>query len=266
MSSLNITKKKTRDSSKENVLTRIKKKLPERAKRPWRSFLLYSQFFGQFFYIPRDAVGAMRNRNAVFLWIPKTAGATLYKALDIHICMKLLDLPSAKLRFRNKGLATFGHMEYAQLVEAGVVGSRFDESAFKFCFSRNPYSRAVSLYFFSAKRGWIAEGLSFLDFCRRIENGVHDIGLFNVVDLSLCNPQVRWLRGVNPDFVGKLEDFDTDLRHIFGSLNLPEPNTIGAENSTVHSSYRDYYCPESIDIVARFYSEDFERFGYSLTL
>ena len=266
MSSLYLKKKKTGRSSRENVLTQIKKELPQVAKNSWRSFLPYARFAGQFFHIPRDAVGATRNRDAVFLWIPKTAGATLYKALDIHICTKLLELPWAKLRFRNRGLVTFGHMEYAQLVKAGVVGSRFDEGAFKFCFSRNPYSRAVSLYFFSKKRRWIAEELSFLEFCRQLENGVHDIGLFNVRELSLCNPQVRWLRGVIPDFVGRLEDFDTDLRHVFESLDLPVPETIGEENTTAHSAYRDYYCPESIDIVARFYLEDFERFGYSLKL
>ena len=145
MSSSYIKKKKADCSGREKLLTRIKEKLPEGAKKSWSSFRPYVQFAGQFFQIPRDTVGALRNQDAVFLWIPKTAGATLYKALDIHICTKLLELPWAKLRFRNRGLVTFGHMEYAQLVKAGVVGSHFDEGAFKFCFSRNPYSRAVSL-------------------------------------------------------------------------------------------------------------------------
>jgi hypothetical protein len=47
-------------------------------------------------------------------------------------------------------------------------------------------------------------------------------------------------------------------------LNVPDMPK--AENRTVHSPYRDYYCHESIDIVARVYSEDFERFGYSVKL
>ena len=263
MSYLYSERKKTDGASGEKLLTRIKKILPEQAKKPVRSFICYMRDVSQ---IPRDAIGTVRNRNAVFLWIPKTAGATLHAALDRHICTKLLDLPSAKRRFWNKGLVTFGHMDYAQLVHSGIVGSHFDDSAFKFCFSRNPYSRAVSLYFFSRKRHWIAEELSFLEFCRQIENGVHDIGLFNVQELSLCNPQARWLRGINPDFVGRLENFDADLRHVFESLDLTFPDMLNAENRTAHSPYRDYYCPKSIDIVARFYSEDFERFGYSLKL
>ena len=260
---MNGGKKKTGDAIGERVLARIKQMLPEHAKKPVRSLIWYMLDVSQ---IPRDAVGAMRNRNAVFLWIPKTAGTTLHTALDKNICSKFLDLPSAKRRFRNKGLVTFGHMDYAQLVQTGLVGSRFDETAFKFCFSRNPYSRAVSLYFFAIKRNWITEELSFLEFCRRIENGVHDIGLFNVQEMSQCNPQTRWLRGVDPDFVGRLEDFDADLRRVFESLDLTVPDMFSAKNSTAHSPYRDYYCPESIDIVARFYSEDFERFGYSVKL
>src|SRR6056297_2341307 len=116
---------------------RIKQIVPERVKKPIRSFMWLMQNVGQ---IPRDMVGSVRNRDAVFLWIPKTAGATLYSALDRHICTKLLHLTAARIRFRNKGLVTFGHMDYAQLVEIGLVRARFDQSAFKFCFSRNPYS------------------------------------------------------------------------------------------------------------------------------
>jgi len=216
--------------------------------------------------VPRDMVGSFRNRNAVFIWIPKTAGATLYTALDKHICTKLLHITSVKIRFQNKGLVTFGHMDYAQLVETGLVKSRFDKSAFKFCFSRNPYSRAVSLYFFSRKRNWIPEELSFLEFCQQIEKGVHDIGLFNMQEMSLCNPQTRWLRGVELDFVGSVENFDADLCHVFESLDLGVPDTVSAKNRTSHSPYRDYYCPESMRIVAKLYAEDFERFDYSLQL
>lgn len=238
--------------------------VPEPAKIPLRLLIPHALYAGQVCQIPRDVVGAMRNRNAVFLWIPKTAGATLYETLDKHVCTKLLDLPAAKLRFRNRGLVTFGHMEYTKLLEAGLVTAKFDESAFKFCFSRNPYSRAVSLYFFSRKRGWIAEEMSFLEFCRKIDDGVDDIGLFNVKDLSLCNPQSRWLRGVRPDFVGRVENFDDDLRQLFQLLDLNLPGTVTARNLTEHSPYMEYYCQESRDIVERYYKEDFERFGYSV--
>ena len=252
--------------NKEKLFTRIKKMIPEQTKKPLRSLIPPAQYAGQICQIPRDKVGAIRNRNAVFLWIPKTAGATLYNALDKHICTKLLNISYAKLRFQNKGLVTFGHMDYTQLVNAGLVGTQFDESAFKFCFSRNPYSRAVSLFSFSKKRGWIDEEMSFLEFCRKIENGVPEIGLFNVKDLSLCNPQSRWLKGVCPDFVGRMENFNADLSHVFTLLDLMAPRMIMSKNLTEHSPYRDYYCPESRDIVMRYYLEDFDRFGYSTRL
>ena len=263
MSSLESGKGKSSVTSEEAFLMRIRHVVPERVKQPIRSLIWLMQNVGQ---IPRDTVGAFRNRNAVFLWIPKTAGATLYEALDRHICTKLLHLTAAKIRFRNKGLVTFGHMDYAQLVQIGVVGARFDKSAFKFCFSRNPYSRAVSLYFFSKKRNWIAEDVSFLEFCQMIERGVHDIGLFNMRGMSLNNPQTRWLRGVDLDFVGRVENFEEGLRHIFEALDLGVPDKIVTRNSTTHSPYRDYYCPQSVRIVAKIYAEDFERLDYSLQL
>lgn len=213
--------------------------------------------------IPRDAVGGFRNRNAVFLWIPKTAGATLYTALDRHICTKLLHPTAARIRFQNRGLVTFGHMDYPQLLEAGIIRTGFHQSAFKFCFSRNPYSRAISLYFFSRKRRWIAADVSFLDFCKMIEKGVDDIGLYNMRGLSMSNPQTRWLRGVNPDFIGRVENFDEDLNRLFDELGFGVPGQIVAQNRTAHSPYRDYYCPESARIVAKVYADDFERFDYS---
>ncbi|MFK8030316.1 MAG: sulfotransferase family 2 domain-containing protein [Gammaproteobacteria bacterium] len=253
----------TRPNIGESVFTRIKHVLPERVKKPIRSLRTYMRVTGQ---IPRDAIGAMRNRNMVFLWIPKTAGTSLYTALDSHICTKILDLSSAKRRFRNKGLVTFGHMDYRELVRSGLVEPQFDDSAFKFCFSRNPYSRAVSLYFFSLKRHWITDDLSFLGFCRLIDKGVQDIGLFNVRELSQCNPQVRWLRGVSPDFIGRLENFDSDVHRLFDLLGLDAPSVSTAKNRTAHSPYREYYCTESSEIVSRVYAEDFERFGYSVTL
>ena len=242
------------------IKQRIKQIIPERVKKPIRPLIWLMRNVGQ---IPRDTVGGFRNGNAVFLWIPKTAGATLYSVLDRHICTKLLHLTEARIRFRNKGLVTFGHMDYAQLVENGVVGAGFDNTAFKFCFSRNPYSRAVSLYCFSRKRQWIDQKISFLDFCQMIERGVDDIGLFNVQGLSLSNPQTRWLRGVVPDFVGRVENFDEDLRRVFEALRLSVPEKIRAKNRTSHSPYRDYYCVESARIVSKVYADDFERFDYA---
>lgn len=257
-------------TNRHKPFTRIKRMILGQVKRPLRPLIppivSVAQYVGQVCLIPRDKIGAKRNRNAVFLWIPKTAGATLYSALDKQICTKILDLPAAKLRFQNKGLVTFGHLEYAQLVKEGLVETQFDESAFKFLFCRNPYSRAVSLYCFSKRRRWINEQMSFLEFCRKIESGVHDIGLFNVQGLSLCNPQSRWLKGVCPDFIGRMENFDEDLGRLFQLLNLTVPEMIISKNLTEHSPYREYYCPKSRDIVARYYAEDFKRFAYSVKL
>ncbi|NNJ71462.1 MAG: sulfotransferase family 2 domain-containing protein, partial [Kiritimatiellales bacterium] len=77
--------------------------------------------------------------NAVFIWIPKTAGTSIWQAMDVP---KLKSLHLAKHRFAGHGPVTFCHMDYARLVEKGYISQTFNDSAYKFTFVRNPYDRA----------------------------------------------------------------------------------------------------------------------------
>lgn len=203
--------------------------------------------------------------NAVFIWIPKTAGTSICQMLAQYGGPKLKEIPLVRDYFPNKGIVTFGHMDYAKLVAEKYVSASFDRHSYKFCFSRNPYSRAVSLYFYSKDIGRLDEHISFLDFCRGlVRNGVPDIGLYNSLGLSQCNPQSRWLRDVKIDYVGKLENLMSDLRHVFSHLGLPPPHTIPRVNATSHMDYRSYYCEESKRIVEEYYAQDFATFGYEV--
>jgi hypothetical protein len=130
-------------------------------------------------------------RMQFFIWIPKTAGTSVYKTLG---AVRRKALPRIKYRFANNGFYTFGHMDYAQLVAQGHVSKEYDKSAYKFAFVRNPYDRAVSLFFYLKKVGTISPDETFLSFCLKLdEKEFEPIGLYNVSGLSQCNPQVRWL-------------------------------------------------------------------------
>jgi len=212
-------------------------------------------------------IGLLQSRNkpnAVFIWIPKTAGTSVWLGLG---ATKLRILHSAKYSFTNRGIVTFGHMDYSRLVSEGIVKSNFDDTAFKFAFARNPYARAVSLFNYLQKiTKRIPTDESFLDFCRRLHtSGCPPIGLYNVLGLSQCNPQVRWTENISMDYIGKVESIDKDFESISSRLGL-KTNALPHANKSYSSSYLDYYCRESKEIIQDFYKEDFIAFHYSQEL
>lgn len=207
------------------------------------------------------AVWQSRNRpKAVFIWIPKTAGTSIWLALNAP---KLKTMDLVRNQFTNRGTVTFGHMDYSKLVSEGYVNKAFDASSFKFTFVRNPYDRAVSLYTYlqqEAKK--IPEDESFLDFWRKVlSTGCCPIGLYNQRELSQCNPQVRWVENVSVDYIGRFESVEKDLGAISSKLGL-DIGDIAHANRSNHSDYRDYYCTESKEIIQEFYKEDFVAFDY----
>jgi hypothetical protein len=202
-------------------------------------------------------------RNAVFIWIPKTAGTSIWKAMDTP---KLKSLHLAKHRFTGSGPVTFCHMDYAQLVRDGYVSRAFDESAYKFTFVRNPYDRAVSLFYYMKRirKRKVDPDISFLDFYRSFkENGFTPIGLYNRKGLSQCNPQVRWTEHIKLDYIGKLETIDKDTALIMGALGL-QYTSVEKMNVTAHPDYAHCYCPESKQLIEDLYREDFETFEYAI--
>jgi len=202
------------------------------------------------------------NPNAVFIWIPKNAGTSVYKTLKRRGCLKAKKLARVKYRFDQQGLVTFGHIDYARLVEEGYISQSFNRKAFKFCFSRNPYDRAISLYEYF--RPSFKGGISFLRFVRLIqEEGVPPIGLFNAHKMSTCNPQVRWVEKLSIDYCGSFENLQEDFNAILQKLNLPETELKHLNRST-RARIQEYYDLETKQRVESIYREDFEHFGYPM--
>ena len=219
---------------------------------------------------------AINQPDSVFIWIPKSAGTSIYQVLARHGCQRLKRADLVKDCFPNKGIVTFVHQDYAKLVEAGYVSTTFDQKSFKYCFSRNPYSRAVSLFFYMKKEKRIPSELTFLEFCQLISVAeVPDIGLknvsgithvdsYSVVGLSMCRPQARWIENVDIDYIGRLETIAHDLNQVLSRLGLSQLKSLPKKNTTKHDSFRKYYCQESKLIVEDFYSQDFETFEYKI--
>jgi hypothetical protein len=194
--------------------------------------------------------------NVLFVWIPKTAGTSIFSLLKELGMRKYKSLDQTRYRFPGSGMATFVHQSIPGLVEAGAIPEAFVQSAFKFSFVRNPYDRAVSLYYYFRRYDRIPPEMEFERFLDVLEqewdrnrdlrppaeasltarvryrgefvsphsHTLHPPGTYNVLEWSQCRPQSEWLRGIgglDQIHLGRMEnideDFKTILQRIFGA-------------------------------------------------
>jgi hypothetical protein len=209
---------------------------------------------------------AQGNRDAVFLWIPKNAGTSFYALLAKHGCIKYKTADSVRFAFPQRGLVTFCHMSYPALINNNFVSKKFDQEAFKFCFARNPYDRAVSLWQYSMKTQQIDSRISFETFCNILKDGAFERpGLFNSSGLSQCSPQVDWITDDKDqniaDYIGKVENFENDSKTILAELGIS--GDILHLNRSKELSVSDCYTSKTRSIIAKVYETDLDFFRYS---
>ena len=194
--------------------------------------------------------------DVIFIWIPKTAGSSIFSLLEKMGMGKYKSLDRARHLFPGSGMATFVHQSIPSLVATGAIRPSFVRAAFKFSFLRNPYDRAVSLYYYFRRFERIPPELTFAGFLEILESewnhhrnlpvpaaaelsarlcyrgecvsqGQHTlypIGPYNVLGWSQCRPQADWLTGVegmDQIHLGRMENIDEDykiiLHKIFGA-------------------------------------------------
>ena len=202
--------------------------------------------------------------DAIFIWIPKAAGTTIYEFLGKPPKFK----SATDLLFKNpnKGLITATHLDYAKAVRKGYIDSKFFEKAYKFAFVRNPYERAISLYEYHRKMGFINDKLTFEAFLSWLYyNPPEEIGLKIRYGLSLCNPQSRWLNNIQLDFLGRVENFEADIKKVAADSGI-QINRTGIKNQSERADFWTYYNQTTIALVNAIYKEDFENFGYTFLI
>ena len=206
--------------------------------------------------------------DAVFIWIPKCAGTSVYQFLrKAANCQAFFSPRAVERLFPQRGVVTFGHMAYHQLLRAEIVSAAFDARAFKFAFVRNPFDRAVSLFEAWRKNGGLHPKTSFLTFCHILaDRAYEDIGLYNGRGLSIASPQVTWIREFRPGevLISKFEDLNAGLAEISQricprSATLPSLPRLNASPRDRHSHYYDTVTHQ---LVAAAYAEDFATLGY----
>lgn len=149
----------------------------------------------------------------------------------------------------------------AQTIKQAVAKKTFEEY-FKFTFVRDPWSRAVSQYFYTKGREdlqkWIGlkKNFSFADYLRGILDSPNHVQF---------QPQHEFIYNDGKllvDFVGRLENIKEDINHICRVLEIPLPSSIPQANGRPRD-YKIRYGPEEKKLVLKKYEKDFELLDYS---
>lgn len=188
-------------------------------------------------------------KNAVFIHIPKAAGTSIEKSLGLIRART----PGKFARlFTNDGRYSFGHIDVRKRLKNGAISKEFWNSAFKFCFCRNPYDRAVSHYFYARRRhpDKFSPEVSFIDYSRTLG----DYG-------KMFRAQTYYTDELEFDFIGRFENLKHDFMNVARIIGI-NVNGMRLANETKHRPYWEYYNEESKANIERFYEKDFEFFGY----
>jgi len=220
--------------------------------------------------VPR-ALHISRKFGYVYVTNPKAACSTLKLFLSRCEVGDPEYLGKTNHQRRDLPLLTPGKLSKEE--RDGLTRGRF----FRFSFVRHPVSRVVSAYankIFRGKSqskaqvlemmgvdpGRLDLDISFLDFLKAISAREPSSlnGHFRPQTLNLFWNDFKY------DFIGKLEQFDSDFAKLKNHLGLPDyPLEIRNQKSKFVNT-DELLSEEALRIIRRFYAADFEAFGYHL--
>lgn len=189
--------------------------------------------------------------NAMFIHNPKTAGLSIEEGLGL---MPVRTPSKFRKWFTNNGQYSFGHLDVRKRLKSGAISKDFYNSAFKFCFCRNPFDRAVSHYFYVRKKhsDKFSPKVSFIDFTRTLGN------------YRFFRLQTYYTDGLDFDFIGRFENLEEDFKKVAAIIG--KSCQLREKNKTDHRPYWEYYNDESIANIQQYYKKDFDFFGYDNNL
>lgn len=148
--------------------------------------------------------------------------------------------------------------------EVREEADRIFSSFFKFSAVRNPFARAVSLYY-RTEGVQVSHDMSFSDFCRQ-----HIYASDTCRNPTLHRNQADWISDeggrIIMDYVYKLEDFADAVREISNRTQgrvVLDAVTRNRNPSSLSNKYRDLYDDETKRIIASRFEKDIDLFKYS---
>lgn len=130
---------------------------------------------------------------------------------------------------------------------------------FKFAFVRNPWDWQVSLYKYAMKKRnhhQRKKVLSLGNFESYLKWATRDINNITLQRDFIYEKDTNMM-----DFVGKFENLQNDYDIICEQIGLKK-SKLKHLNKTNRKDYREYYTPETKDLVFKYYKKDIELFEY----
>jgi hypothetical protein len=204
--------------------------------------------------------------KCIFIHIPKTAGTSINSFFH----------PGVKFHYANPDYERlFGwcpkrklHMQHAtsfQLLETGLVTKEQWDSYYKFTFVRNPWDRAYSDY------NWIKE---FSKISGSFKEYITKKGQFEKIltdnttnrylgDHLLLQTDFFDFEGFyKPDFIGKFENFQSDIQTVINHLGINEKFNVFQNKSKRKSDYSAFYTTTRKKMVEKKFQTDIKLLQY----
>lgn len=204
------------------------------------------------------------HHKTLFIHIPKTAGQSIETLFLDDLGLQWSERAPLLLRPNpnaNLGPPRLAHLTITEYLTCGYISRTTFDHYFKFCFVRNPWDRALSMYKYLTNKAETFE--SFLS---------NHLGNPNSKLAYFFKPQTHYAldpnKRVKVDFIGKFETLQEDLDPIIRRLHLDaELKHINASReapnkTNTHSTYRDFFCQKTRKIIERFYASDIKAFNY----
>jgi len=226
--------------------------------------------------------------KAIFIHIPKAAGSSVEDLFirDLGLSFKNSHSLLIGNSFNeNLGPRQVTHLTAKEFLDFSFISKELYESYFKFAIVRNPYDRLFSIF----KYRRFDQIMTFDNFIKfKLEKM-----LKNSSERFFYKPQFEYVYNDNNlivDYVGKLENFEKDIKYITGQLNmnhLPvvhknksknrktslknklklfikeainEPKVISVLN--LKNNKTEVLSKSSIQLINEIYENDFKVFGY----
>lgn len=175
--------------------------------------------------------------------------------------------------------------QFSPLLKPSQLGNLNDfinsDRLYKFCFSRNPYTRILSSYIdkiennkpqkrkilklLDLNENNLTTHISFVDFLTTIKSQ-------KTIDLDphwRCQFYQTFQDTIQYDFIGKIENFPDDLNKALKTITPDYKRYVSQERrhaTNANLILDKYYTSETIKLVQNIYAHDFNHFNYSLDI
>jgi hypothetical protein len=205
--------------------------------------------------------------KSLFIWIPKTAGTSVFTYLSQEKGMVKLktvrlweeylpSLPSAAM-----GHVTTGHMDPDFLIRNQIASRENLETTFTFSVVRDPYERAISLYRYFQAQGRVNQEEDFITWLQRLSSKLRRtaIGPWNVLGHSQAKPQSDWLK---PRLWRGPEVFKLEEPHLWPEHLVRATKTLPRLNASGVGRERINLDRAARKLIERIYHRDFDILEY----